>query len=192
MAGACFFIYSETIPLHRALEIYYREEAGMSRDYDDDERPSWREIDKKRDRSSHVGGEKQERKEPAADRWNTGRHKKALEKLFMGEKGTLEHEKLYKKIHTSYGAPAFPESVRNYVAKYGPPDDVSTLLLTLDAKDVPLMLLIMEKLAQVYTKASNREKEDIRRKLSILSLTDRSPDIKERASEIADTIKSYP
>jgi hypothetical protein len=164
----------------------------MSREYDDDERPSWRDIDKKRDRSSHVGGEKQEHKQPTADRWNTGRRKEALEELFMGEKGTLEHEKLYKKIHKSYGARIFPEAVRNYVEKYGPPDDVSTLLLTLDTKDVPLMLLMMEKLTQVYAKASGREKEDIRRKLSILSLTDRSPEIKERASEIVDTIKSSP
>jgi hypothetical protein len=164
----------------------------MSKDYDNDERPSWREIDKKRDRSSHVGGEKQQRKEPAADRWNTGRHKKALEKLFMGDKGTLDHEKLYKRVHKSYGAPAFAESVRSYVEKYGPPDDVSTLLLSLDTRDVPLRLLIMEKLTQVYAKASDREKEDIRRKLSILSLTDRSPEIKERASEIAETIKPCP
>ena len=164
----------------------------MSKDYDNDERPSWRDIDKKRDRSSHVSGEKQERKAPAADRWNTGRHKKALERLFLGDKGTLEHEKLYKKVHKSYGAPAFPKAVREYVEKYGPPDDVSTLLLSLDTRDVPLMLLVMEKLEQVYAKASNREKEDIRRKLSILSLTDRSPEIKERASEIAETIKSYP
>jgi len=109
----------------------------MSKEYDNDERPSWRDIDKKRDRSSHVGREKQELKEPAADRWNTGRHKKALERLLMGDKGTPEHEKLYKKIHKSYGAPAFPESVRTYVEKYGPPDDVSTLLLSLDTRDVP-------------------------------------------------------
>jgi hypothetical protein len=164
----------------------------MSREYDDDERPSWRDIDKKRERSSHVSGEKQERKEPAADRWNAGRHKKALEKLFMGKKGTLEHEKLYKKLHKSYGAPTFREAVRKYVETYGPPDDVSTLLISLDTRDVPLMLLIMEKLEQVYTKVSNREKEDIRRKLSILALADRSPEIKERASEISDRIKSHP
>jgi hypothetical protein len=164
----------------------------MSKEYDNDERPSWRDIDKKRDRSSHVGREKQELKEPAADRWNTGRHKKALERLLMGDKGTPEHEKLYKKIHKSYGAPAFPESVRTYVEKYGPPDDVSTLLLSLDTRDVPLTLLIMEKLEQVYAKASNREKEDVRRKLSIISLTDRSPEVKERASEIAEEMKSSP
>ena len=162
----------------------------MSREYDDDERPSWRDIDKKRDRSSHVGAEKQARKEPAADRWNTGRHKKALEKLFMGDKGTLEHEKLHKKVHNSYGAANFPKVFREYVQKYGPPDDVSTLLLGLDTKDVPLMLLIMEKLEQVYGKASEREKGDIRRKLSILALTDRSAEIKERAGEIGERLKT--
>jgi hypothetical protein len=164
----------------------------MSREYDDDERPSWREIDGRRDKSSHVGGEKQKRKEPATDRWNVGRRKEALMRLFMGEKGTLEHEKLHKKIHESYGAPTFPETFRKYVQKYGPPDDVSTLLLGLDTKDAPLMLLLMEKLEQIYAKTSDREKEDIRRKLSILSLTDKSTEIKERASEIAEQIKPRP
>lgn len=159
--------------------------------YDDDERPSWREIDKKRDRSSHVRQEKQEEKKPGADRWDTGRYKKALDRLFMGDKGTLEHEKLYKKLHKSYGSPVFQETARKYVEKYGPPDDVSTLLLMLDTKDVPLILLAMEKLKLVYPKAGDREKEDIRRKLSILSLTDRSADIKERASEIAEEMRSH-
>ena len=83
-------------------------------DYDD-ERPSWREIDKRRDRSSHVREEKQERKTQAGDRWNTGRHKEALEKLFKGEKGTLEHEKLYNKIHKSYGTSTFLPAIQKYV-----------------------------------------------------------------------------
>ncbi|MGD0229807.1 MAG: hypothetical protein ABSC19_05530 [Syntrophorhabdales bacterium] len=162
--------------------------------YDDDEKPSWREIDKRRDRSSHVSQERQgkENKRPGADRWNTGRHKLALEKLFMGDKGTLEHEKLYKKIHKSYGTPSFVDAVRKYVEKYGPPDDVSTMLLVLDSKDVPIMLLTMEKLQHVYIGVSAREKEDVRRKLSILSLTDKSAEIKERASDIGEQLKSLP
>ena len=50
----------------------------------------------------------------------------------------------------------------------------------------------LEKLEQVYSKTSAREKEDIRRKLSILALTDRSADIKEKASEIGEHLKSLP
>jgi hypothetical protein len=66
------------------------------------------------------------------------------------------------------------------------------MLLVLDTKDVPLMLLTMDKLKQVYSAVSNREKEDIRRKLSILSLTDKSPDIKEKASDIGEELKALP
>ena len=160
-------------------------------DYDDDERPSWREIDKRRDRSSHVKKEEKQRKESGTtDRWNTGRHKKALEKLFMGEKGTVEHEKLYNKIHKSYGSQTFLPTVQKYIDQYGTPDDTSTLLLLLDTKDVPIILLTMEKLQAIYRTVSAREKEDIRRKLSILALTDKSADVKEKASETIEGFKS--
>ncbi len=160
-------------------------------DYDD-EKPSWREIDKRRDRSSHVKEEKQQKDGQVADRWNAGRRKEALEKLFKGEKGTLEHEKLYNKIHKTYGTSTFLPTVQKYVGKFGPPDDTSTLLLVLDAKEVDIMMLVMEKLQQIYGGVTAREKEDIRRKLSILALTDRSTEVKERASEIGEDLKSRP
>lgn len=160
-------------------------------DYDD-EKPSWREIDKRRDRSSHVKEEKQQKDGRIADRWNTGRRKEALEKLFKGEKGTLEHEKLYNKIHKTYGTSTFLPTVQKYVGKFGPPDDTSTLLLVLDAKEVDVMMLVMEKLQQIYSGVTAREKEDIRRKLSILALTARSTEVKERASEIGEDLKSRP
>lgn len=160
---------------------------------DDDERPSWREIDKRRDRSSHVREEKQQRDGRVADnRWNTGRHKQALERLFKGDKGTQEHEKLYNKIHKTYGASTFVPTVQKYVGKFGPPDDTSTLLLVLDTKDIEIMMLAMEKLLHIYNGVSVREKEDIRRKLSILALTDKSADVRERASEIGADLKSRP
>ncbi len=157
--------------------------------HDDDERPSWREIDKKRDRSSHVKHEQREKREAPKDRWNIGRHKKALDQLFKGDKGTIEHEKLHNKIHKSYGSPAFAQTAVKYIEKYGPPDDTSTLLLLLDVKDVEIMLLMIEKLRETYQGVSPREKEDIRRKLSILALTDRSEDVKERASEVLEELK---
>lgn len=161
-------------------------------DYDD-ERPSWREIDKRRDGSSHVRTEKQEKStREGSDRWNTGRRKDALERLFKGEKGTVEYEKLYNKIHKAYGTSAFLPAIQKYVASYGLPDDVSTLLLVLDAKDTKIMMLAMEKLQQVYGGVSAREKEDIRRKLSIVALTERSIDVKEKAFEIGEDIKSRP
>jgi hypothetical protein len=163
----------------------------MSREYDDDERPSWREIDKKREKSSHVTRERSQKPgKPGADRWNTGRHKKALEKLFLGDKGTVEHEKLYNKIHKSYGTSTFLPSVQKYIVKYGPPDDVSTLMLLLDSKDPEVMTLAIDKLQAIFGDAAPREKEDAKRKLSIVALTEKSPDVKERAAEVLDELKT--
>lgn len=160
-------------------------------DYDDDERPSWREIDKRRDRSSHVSGQKKEKKETLRqDRWNTGRQKEALDRLFMGEKGTPEHDKLYNNMHKTYGTNRFLGAVQRYIDKFGPPDDVSTLLLLLNSKEAGLMLLAIDKLREVYPTVSLREKEDARRKLSMLALTEKSIDIKEKAAELADELKA--
>ena len=160
-------------------------------DYDDDERPSWREIDKRRDRSSHVGGqEKKEKKDPLQDRWKAGRQKEALDRLFLGEKGTPEHDKLYNNIHKLYGTDRFLVAVQRYIDRFGPPDDVSTLLLLLDSKEVAIILLAIDKLRDIYPKVTQREREDTRRKLSIVALTAKSGDIKERASELADELKT--
>jgi hypothetical protein len=164
----------------------------MSDEYDRDERPSWRDIDKKRDRSAHVRQDKKERQgggRPGADRYEQGRYKEALEKLFQGKKGTLEYQKLHKKIHKSYGSSTFLPSVKNFIQAYGLPEDVSTLLLILDTKDPATVLIAIDKLKEVSASATAREKEDIRRKLSIIAMTDRSSDVKERAREVLDELK---
>lgn len=164
---------------------------GAMGDYDDDERPSWREIDKRRDRSSHVGGQKKEKREsPLQDRWNTGRQKEALDRLFLGQKGTPEYDKLHNNIHKTYGTNRFLGAIQRFMEKFGPPDDVSTLLLLLDSKEVSVMFLAMDKLRDIYPTVTPREQEDTRRKLSILAVTTKSGEIKERITEIVDELKS--
>jgi hypothetical protein len=163
----------------------------MSDEYDRDERPSWRDIDKKRDRSAHVGQDKKEKRgggRPGADRYEQGRYKEALEKLFQGKKGTLEYQKLHNKIHKSYGSSTFLPSVRKFIEAYGLPQDISTLLLILDTKNVDITLTAIDKLKELSGGASAREKEDIRRKISIIAMTDRSSDVKERAQEAAEEL----
>ena len=165
----------------------------MSDEYDRDERPSWRDIDKRRDRSAHVSQDKKERQgggRPGADRYEQGRYKEALEKLFQGKKGTIEYQKLYNKIHKSYGSSTFLNHVQKFMQAYGLPEDVSTLLLILDTKDADTMLKAIDKLKEVSAGATAREKEDIRRKLSIIGMTDRSADVKERAREVAEEFSS--
>jgi hypothetical protein len=158
-------------------------------DYDD-EKPDWREIDRKKDRSKPFG--RQEEKGPSRDkpkdRYKTGKWEKALDKLFMGKKGTIEHEKLYNKIHKTYGTKKFSAIVTSYVEEYGLPDDVSTLLLIIDTKDQDIILPVFEKLKEIYGSLLPRQKEDVKRKLSIIKLTDKSTEVKEKAAEVLEKL----
>lgn len=151
---------------------------------DRDDRPSWREIDRRRDRSRHVRREEGERKEQLKDRWKSGRVREALERLFKGEKGTIEHDKLLNKLHGTYGTEKFLKNAKLYLEKYGTPDDFSTLLLFLDLKDEEILAKTIEKIKKIFPTFSEREKEDIKRKLNILSLSLKSKDIKALIKEV--------
>jgi hypothetical protein len=159
-------------------------------DYDD-EKPDWRELDRRKDRSRQYGRQENEyKKELPKDRWNVARRKEALDKLFMGEKGTIEHDKLFNKMHKSYGSASFLPNVKQYVEKYGTPDDISTLLLILDTKDQSVIFRSLDRIGEIFKSLSPRQKEDARRKLSILRLTDRSTEIREKADQVWQTLEN--
>ncbi len=151
----------------------------------DDERPDWREIDRRKDRSRHMGRSEQgQKKEGPKNRWQAGRVKEALGRLFMGEKGTVEHDKQYRRVHSSYGSERFLTEVKKYIEKYGLPDDVSTLILILDTRGQDIIFQSLEKIKAIYDVLSTRQKEDVKRKLSIMSLTDKSREIRLKAEEV--------
>jgi hypothetical protein len=159
-------------------------------DYEND-RPDWRELDRRRDKSKLYGRieEKGEKKERPKDRYQAGRVKEALDRLFMGKKGTIEHEKLYNKIHSNYGSNRFVTTVTKYIEQYGVPDDPSTLLLILDTKDQGIITMGIEKLKEIYGGLTKRQQEDIRRKLSILAMTDKSKEVRGIAGEALEGIR---
>lgn len=150
-------------------------------DYDDRDRPSWREIDRLRDKSRHVRREERKEKPERIDRWKTKRAKEALERILKGKKGTLKHDKLYNKIHSSYGTENFVKNVKSYIENYGLPDDASTLMLIMDTKDEEIIMGAIDKLGTIYHDLTDRMKEDVRRKISIIKLTERSESIRQKA-----------
>ncbi|MBP8625067.1 MAG: hypothetical protein KBI10_00025 [Syntrophorhabdales bacterium] len=154
-------------------------------DYND--RPDWREIDRKKDKSRHYGRHEeihQTGQRPNANRWEMGRRKDALDRLFRGEKGTLEHDRLLNKIHKSYKTGSFIPNIKAYIDKYGMPDDVSTLLIILDSGSPEYVNGAMIKLGSIFEGLTSRQKDDVKRKLSIIRMADRSSDVRERADEI--------
>jgi hypothetical protein len=162
-------------------------------DYDDD-RPNWREIDRNKDKSGFYGRqEKKERgeggaKEGPKDRWQAGKVKEAIDRIFMGKKGTIEHAKLFKKVHQSYGLGTFLKHVMAYMEKYGLPDDAPTLLLLLDTKDQSLSLDAIGKLQEKYSTFPQQHKDDALRKLSIVAMTGKSREVRLKAEEVMEEL----
>lgn len=147
-------------------------------DSDDRDRPSWREIDRKRDRSRHVTRDKTSRKEKSLrSTWAKQQYLKEVGKFFQGEKGSKEHKVALDAIHRHYGTGKFAPAVKKYLKKYGIPDDWSTLMLLLDYKDDEVLIQVIQALKEIALERSPLERQGFKDKLEILSFTARSTQI---------------
>lgn len=141
-------------------------------DSDEREKPSWREIDRRRDRSRHVSrDERSSKEESLRSTWAKEQYLKKVDKFFQGKKGGKEHKAALNAIHRSYGTSKFASSVKKYLKEYGIPDDWSTLMLLLDFKDDEVLVEVIEVMKALAPERSPMERYGFRDKLEILSLT---------------------
>ena len=141
-------------------------------DSNEREKPSWREIDRRRDRSRHVSREGRSQQEKALrSQWAKKEYLKKVEKVFQGAKGGKAHKVALEAIHQHYGTNKFAPSVRKYLKTYGLPDDWSTLMLLLDFKDEKVLVQVIEALQAQAPERPPVEKQGFKNKLEILSLT---------------------
>jgi len=61
-------------------------------------------------------------------------------------------------------------------------------LLIIDTKNQDIILPVFGKLKEIYGGLLPRQKEDVKRKLSILKLTDKSIEVKEKAAEVLEKL----
>ncbi|MHB8110760.1 MAG: hypothetical protein ACYDHW_12105 [Syntrophorhabdaceae bacterium] len=161
--------------------------------YDDDEKPDWRELDRRRDKSTFYGRQEKgagKKKEAPKDRWQQARVKDALDRIFKGDKGTPEHDKLYARLHNAYGSETFPKQAEKYMAKYGLPDDAPTLILFLDLKDGDVCNATLDKLLELYASFQPRQQEDVKRKISIASMGHKIKEVRTKAAEILEELEN--
>jgi hypothetical protein len=141
-------------------------------DSDEREKPSWREIDRKRDRSRHVSRDEKSRSEKSLrSTWAKEQYLKEVDKLFQGEKGGKKHKAALNAIHNNYGTGKFVSSVKKYLDKYGIPDDWSTLMLLLDYKDDEVLVHVIKALKDMAPERSRVERQGFKDKLEILAIT---------------------
>ncbi len=161
--------------------------------YDDEkERPSWREIDKMRDRSPHTRRRRDETSTERAlkNKWLKERYLKEVEKLFAGKKGSKEHDKALQKIHKAYGTNRFNKAVRDYVKEYGLPEDWGTLILLLDHKDAEIVCEALRALKGLYPEKGRLEQQGFVSKLRVLSLTSKSEKVQEEAMALLEELQA--
>ena len=160
----------------------------MVRYQDEDEREkiSWREIDKRRDRSPHAPKETREpsRKPSRQSEWMKKQYRKEAEKLFMGKKGTQKHRKALNTIYSSHGTDQFEEAAKDYLDQYGLPDDWSTLSLLLDYSDPARVIEVLAVMKDLYPARTLVEQQGFKAKLDILTMTATNSDLRDQAEEI--------
>jgi len=143
--------------------------------YDDEEKEklSWSEIDKRKDRSKHVSGEKASYKKSKRSEWALKQYRKEAERLLMGKKGSDAYKKARNAIHDRHGTSKFNAAAKAFVKEYGLPDDWDTLFLFLDYKDTDTVEEVLSRLRETYRERSLTEMQGFRAKLEIMATTTR-------------------
>jgi len=162
----------------------------MSPDYDDnDSKPEWREIDKKRDQSSHVSSDPADTAAKSARKeWAQKMYLKEIDSLFKGKKATKEHAVALEEIHKRSGTKKFNTAVRKYVKEYGLPDDWSTLSLVLDYKDIKVVKSAIKALLEKIDDEPLSLKEGFKSKMNIIAMTAADDKLREAAEEALEEL----
>jgi len=159
------------------------------RDGEEREKISWREIDRRRDRSPHAPKETpKERERSRRSEWVMKKYRKEADKLFMGKKGTKKHQKAHSDIDRVHGTDQFETAVKAYLDQYGLPDDWSTLLLLLDYSDPAVVSEALTALKNLYESRSPMEKQGFKARVDIMAMTASDRDLRDLADEMIKTL----
>jgi len=158
--------------------------------YDDEDREklSWREIDQRRDRSSHVSGGKSYQERSLKSDWAKKQHLREAEKFFQGKKGTEAYKKAYTALHEKYGTPGFKEAAQKFIQEFGMPDEWGTLLLIMDINEPALVKDAIVAMKGMYEKRSPIEQKGFKGKLKILAMTAKDKSVRQEVEKILDEI----
>ena len=159
----------------------------MVRYQDEDERDkiSWREVDRRKDRSPYAPKEEpKERERSRRSEWVMKKYRKEADKLFMGKKGTKKHQKALDDMDRYHGTDQFDTVVKAYLDQYGLPEDWNTLSLLLDYSDNEKVLEVLTAMKNLYEARTPMEKQGFRAKVDILAMTASNGDLRDFAEEI--------
>ncbi|MFZ2089388.1 MAG: hypothetical protein WAU47_12515 [Desulfobaccales bacterium] len=150
----------------------------------DRDRPSWREIDQRRDRPDR-------RREPAAPRLPKKQAERVrqlalrqAEALFQGKRGRPEYSAALKELEDAHGSKKFAGVAQKFVASYGLPAEWGALNLLLDHPEAEVVLEVVTAMYAQRGERSRVEQQGFEGRLRVLALTSRDQEVRRRAEEL--------
>lgn len=148
---------------------------------------SWREIDQRKDRSSHVSGDSRpprNKKEKDKADWLRKMALKEANKHFQGKQGTADHENVVSTLHEQFGTRKFQVLAKQYLDEYGLPNNWGTQFLFLDYEDPEVIVGLLKKMAAAYPERSLREQQAFLSKLRTLKVLAEDGEVQDQAAEV--------
>ena len=166
--------------------------APRDQDYPEREKPSWREIDQRRDGSRHVSRRERPAARPGTPQADRMRQRALQEahKVFEGKQGTPAHQKMADALHRQYGDKKFDALAQKYRKEYGPPQDWALCFLFLNHQDPAAVEEALQRMAALYPSRSPREQQAFLSLLRNLSSTADDPGIQEIAEELLSSLRN--
>jgi hypothetical protein len=157
------------------------------RDDDERERPSWREIDQRRDGSRHRAPAKARVPKKQAEM----ARKQALaqaEALFKGKRARPEYQTALRQLEACHGTKKFPVCAKKFLEEYGLPEEWGALMRFLDYPEPPVVAETLQAMATQAVAKTRVEQQGFKGKLQIIALTSGDVDLRQLAEEIKDRL----
>jgi|UniRef100_A0A7V6A3Z4 hypothetical protein len=159
-----------------------------TRDNDEErERPSWREIDQRRDRPG-----RRERPAPKIPKkqaeWVRKLVLRQAEALFKGKRGRPEYQTALKKLEESHGTRKFFTVAQKFLDEYGLPEEWGALQLFLDYPDTTVVCEALAAMASQLGSRSRLERQGFAGRLKVLALTSPQAEVRRQAEELLEKI----
>jgi hypothetical protein len=153
-------------------------------DDDERERPSWREIDARRDRAGAKPEPKERRLPKKQAEWVRKMALKQAEALFQGKRGRPEYQGALKELEAAHGTKKFPGVAKKFLQEYGLPEEWGVLNLLLDFPEPTVTTEVLRAMAGQADSRSLVEQQGFKGRLQILALTSAAAEVRQTAEEI--------
>ncbi len=153
-------------------------------DDDERERPSWREIDQRRDRA---GGTRPARQPRVPKKQAEKERLQALaqaEALFKGKRAQPEYQTALRKLEEKHGTKQFAPYAKKFLEEYGLPEEWGALTRLLDYPDPVVMQEVLRTMADRLASRSRVEQQGFKGRLQVLALTSPYAEVRQCAEDI--------